>query len=171
MMAQSRFIVGRTQLNQTCEFPIEKVKDCKCICRTTIDCLAATAITDNDYPTDVMNKLLNKLILDFREAFSADPEVYENAEADFDEDSFPWQQIHEYFKKWQDPNKADGLDEMEQHMEQLQEVMKKSLSDVLKQGESLDTLMEKSKDISMVTHDFHKRAHKQNSGCFSCFGC
>ena len=82
------------------EVGIEKIKDCKCISRTTSDFLAATAITSNDYPTETMSKLLNKLILDFREAFSDDPDVYEQAEADFDQDSFEWPQIHEYFNKW-----------------------------------------------------------------------
>ena len=53
----------------------------------------------------------------------------------------------------------------------MQDVMKKTLQDVLKQGESLDELLLKSKDISMQTREFYHTSKKANSGCFSCFGC
>ena len=49
--------------------------------------------------------------------------------------------------------------------------MKKNQSDLLKQGEDLDALIEKSKDLSAHTKQFKNRAKKANSGCFGCFGC
>ena len=39
------------------------------------------------------------------------------------------------------------------------------MSDILKRGENLDQLMEKSKDLSSVSVNFYKKAKKQNEGC------
>ncbi len=50
-----------------------------------MDCISATAITDNEYTERAANLLLNNLILDFREYFANDPSVYEDAVADLNE--------------------------------------------------------------------------------------
>lgn len=49
-----------------------------CFCWTTKDGLSATAITDNEYPEKAAFILINNLLMEFREKYSADPSVYEN---------------------------------------------------------------------------------------------
>lgn len=39
----------------------------------------------------------------------------------------------------------------------------------MKRGEDLDKLMEKSKDVSSLSHDFYKQAKKANTRCCSLY--
>ena len=70
-----------------------------CHCWCTHDGLSATAITDNEYPERAAYILLNNLLLDFRDYFSADPSVYENAVRDLNKD-LPYPNISDFLKKW-----------------------------------------------------------------------
>ena len=54
---------------------------------------------------------------------------------------------------------------VEQELNDVKEIMKTNLSDLLERGENLDQLMEKSKDLSSVSVGFYKKAKKQNAGC------
>ena len=136
----------------------------KCHCWTTADGISATAMTDNDYPEQAAYILLNNLILDFREYFSADPSVYENAVTDL-AGKLPYPNIEEFLKKWQDPHEADKLMKVQKELFEVKEIMHQNLNDILKRGETLDTLMARSKDLSAVSVDFYKKAKKQNKSC------
>ena len=54
---------------------------------------------------------------------------------------------------------------VEKELFEVKEIMHQNLNDVLKRGEDLDTLMNKSKDLSSVSVDFYKKAKKNNSKC------
>ena len=71
----------------------------------------------------------------------------------------------EFLQKWQDPTEADKLMKVEKELFEVKEIMHQNLNDVLKRGEDLDTLMNKSKDLSSVSVDFYKKAKKNNSKC------
>lgn len=43
------------------------------------------------------------------------------------------------------------------------------MNDLLKRGEDLDKLMEKSKDVSSLSYDFYKNAKKANKRCCSLY--
>ena len=103
-----------------------------CYCWTTKDGLSATAITDNDYPEKAAFILLNNLIMDFREYFSGNPEVYENAQADA---NLKYENLEVFLKKWQDPTEADKLLKIEKELHEVKEIIHKNLSDLLKKGE------------------------------------
>jgi len=45
------------------------------------------------------------------------------------------------------------------------DIMKKNLNDLLKREENLEGLMAKSKDLSTVSIEFYKRAKKANKKC------
>ena len=135
-----------------------------CHCWTTGDGISATAITDLEYPEKAAYMLLNNLILDFREYFAADPSVYENAVSDL-KGKLPYPNIEEFLKKWQDPHEADQLMKVEKELFEVKEIMHQNLNDLLKRGENLDTLMERSKDLNAVSVDFYKKAKKQNKQC------
>ena len=110
--------------------------------------------------------MLNTLILDFRDHFAADPSVYENAVTDL-AGKLPYDQINVFIKKWQDPSEADQMLKVQKELFEVKEVMHQNLSDLLKRGENLDVLMERSKDLNAVSVDFYKKAKKQNSKCCS----
>ena len=136
----------------------------KCHCWTTSDGISATAITDNEYPEKAAYILLNNIILDFREYFAADPGMYENAVKDM-VGILPYPNLAEFLKKWQDPSEADKLMKVEKDLFEVKEIMHQNLNDVLKRGENLETLMERSKDLNSVSVDFYKKAKKQNTKC------
>ena len=64
----SRTIAGRIPKGNKASINLEN-NVCKCHCWVTIDGIAATAITDNEYEERAAYTLLNKLIMDFREQF------------------------------------------------------------------------------------------------------
>lgn len=43
------------------------------------------------------------------------------------------------------------------------------MNDLLKRGEDLENLMEKSKDVSKMSFDFYKTAKKANKRCCSLY--
>ena len=135
-----------------------------CHCYTTADGISATAITDNEYPEKAAFLLLNELILDFREYFSADPSVYENAVTDLN-GKLGYPNAEGFLKKWQNPHEADALMKVEKDLNEVKDIMHQNLNDLLKRGESLDALMERSKDLNAVSVDFYKKAKKSNQKC------
>jgi synaptobrevin family protein YKT6 len=68
-----------------------------CYCYTTKDNISATCITDAEYPEKAAFILLNNIIMDFRETFSSNPEVYENATSDI---SLKYDSLEVFLKKW-----------------------------------------------------------------------
>ena len=54
---------------------------------------------------------------------------------------------------------------IEKELYDVKEIMQQNMEDILKRGENLDNLMEKSKDLSSVSVNFYKKAKKQNEGC------
>ncbi len=133
-----------------------------CYCYTTKDNISATCITDGDYPEKAAFILLNNIIMDFRETFSSNPSVYEDAKSDA---GLKFDALEVYLKKWQDPHEADKLLKIEKELHEVKEIIHKNLADLLKKGEQLDELMVKSKDLNKVSVEFYKKAKKQNSSC------
>ena len=70
-----------------------------------------------------------------------------------------------FLKKWQDPSEADQMMKVEKELFEVKEVMHQNLNNLLKRGENLENLMEKSKDLNAVSVDFYKKAKKQNKNC------
>ena len=54
---------------------------------------------------------------------------------------------------------------VEKELFEVKEVMHQNLNNLLKRGENLENLMEKSKDLNAVSVDFYKKAKKQNKNC------
>ena len=91
--------------------------------------------------------------------------MYQEAVVDMTGGKLPYPNISDFLKKWQDPHEADKLMKVEKELFEVKEIMHQNLNDVLKRGEDLDTLMNKSKDLSSVSVDFYKKAKKNNTKC------
>lgn len=59
------------------------------------------------------------------------------------------------------------MEKLKDELKQVEEICHKNLNDLLKRGEDLDKLMEKSKDVSNLSLDFYKQAKKANTRCCS----
>eukprot|EP00806_Schmidingerella_arcuata_P002835 Macronucleus_3568.p1 GENE.Macronucleus_3568~~Macronucleus_3568.p1 ORF type:complete len:205 (+),score=59.37 Macronucleus_3568:1-615(+) len=157
----SRTIAGRIPKGSKASITLENDVG-KCHCFVSLDGIAATAMTDNEYDERAAATLLNKLIMEFREAFQPsgffDREINEDTLV-----TFP--RLAAILQEWQNPMEADKLLRIERELQEVQDIVHKNLEDLLRRGEAMDELMVKSKDLSTASHDFYKKAKKANSRC------
>lgn len=59
----------------------------------------------------------------------------------------------------------DNILKLQSELNEVTDVMRKNLSDLLKREENLDNLMTKSKDLSTVSVEFYKKARDNNKCC------
>ncbi|CDM34243.1 hypothetical protein DTO013E5_2363 [Penicillium roqueforti] len=123
--------------------------------------VAGVIVTDGDYPALVAHQVLSKIVDEFlakypRTAFS-DPSLRENA--------CPLPQLKEYIVKYQDPTQADSIMKIQQELDETKIVLHKTIESVLERGEKIDTLVQKSDDLSNQSKKFYTQAKKQNSCC------
>jgi synaptobrevin family protein YKT6 len=59
----------------------------------------------------------------------------------------------------------DNILKLQSELNEVTDVMRKNLSDILKREENLDILMAKSKDLSTVSVEFYKKARDNNKCC------
>jgi hypothetical protein len=64
-------------------------------------------------------------------------------------------------EKFQDPKEADKLTKIQKDLDAIKEIMHKNIDEVLQRGENLDSLMEKSDDLSMTSVQFYKKGQPQ----------
>jgi synaptobrevin family protein YKT6 len=120
--------------------------------------LAFTVVSSPEYPqrvvftmiADLMNQFLNSGI------------QWQNIQQDT-EVRFP--PLQDAIRIYQNPAEADKLMKIESELDQVREIMHKNIEELLRRGETLDSLMAKSQDLSSVSYDFYKRAKKNNQCC------
>ena len=120
--------------------------------------LGMTVITDNEYPQRVVFSMISELM----QAFLNSGLSWESVSRDTDLNYAP---LDQYLKKYQNPAEADRLMKIESELNQITEIMHKNIDQLLKRGETLESLMQKSQDLSTVSYDFYKRAKKNNQCC------
>ena len=120
--------------------------------------LAVTIVSDPEYPQRVVFSLIGEIMNTF--LFSRIQ--WENIEKDTDVKFSP---LEQYLKDYQNPAEADKLMKIESELNQITEIMHKNIDQLLKRGETLESLMQKSQDLSTVSYDFYKRAKKNNQCC------
>ena len=54
---------------------------------------------------------------------------------------------------------------IQQNLDEVKDIMQKNIDDVLKRGETIDSLMAKSDDLSGASVQFAKMARKNNQCC------
>lgn len=73
--------------------------------------------------------------------------------------------ITELFKQGQDPKEIDPLLKVEHTLEQVKVVMHQNITEVLKRGEQIEDLIDKSTKLEESSKIFLKRAKDQNRCC------
>ena len=157
----SRTIAGRIPMGNKASISLENNVG-KCHCWVTLDGIAATALTDNEYDERAAYTLLNKLIMEFRDTFSPTGILDQPLTADHPV-QFP--KLDDYLREWQNPMEADKLLRIERELQEVQDIVHQNLQDLLKRGEAMDELMAKSNDLNTASVDFYKKAKKANSRC------
>jgi synaptobrevin family protein YKT6 len=121
--------------------------------------LAGCLIADNEYPQRVafgfVGKVLNEL-----------SEKYGDSLQDQKEDvQLDLPSLEVDFQKYQDPQEADKILKIQKDLDEVKDVMQKNIEEVLKRGETLDSLMMKSNDLSKTSVTFYQQAKKNNQCC------
>ena len=66
--------------------------------------------------------------------------------------------LHEYIAKYQDPGQADSIMKIQRELDETKIVLHKTIESVLERGEKIDTLVEKSNDLSSQSRMFYTQA-------------
>jgi len=121
--------------------------------------LAAITFVDREYPARSAFYFLNKVLEDF-EGLSKD--AWKTARADGEVGNAICESS---IKEYQDPANADKLLKVQRELDETKVVLHKTIDSLLARGEKLDSLVEKSTDLSMASQVFYKQARKQNQCC------
>lgn len=133
-------------------------KEYVCHAQVTAQGLAVAIITDKEYPARVAYSLLFKCLDEFMRAQTN----WSNIQNDSDLQVPALQQL---LTKYQNPNDADPVSRIQKDLEDTKQIILKSIDDLLASGEKLETLAEKSQDLSFQSKAFLKNSEKLNSCC------
>ena len=122
--------------------------------------LVVCAILDNQkYPIRVLHRVINKIYMEYLEEY---PEKWKTIHSDF---NLPMKDLNEKIILYQDPSKADKLHAIECELKETKEIMYKNIEKVLERGVKIDTLVEKSRDLSLSSKKFYKQSKNLNRCC------
>lgn len=154
----SRLIVARTEKGRRSTVQFEQNLG---YCHTWIhpQGVGAAVLVDAEYPQRVAFNLLSQAVQIFLKNFEGDWEkLSEDKELTSPE-------LQELFESFQHPTEADTLCKIEKDLEDVKGVVMQSMDDLLKRGECLDQIAEKSKDLSDASLKFRRMAQKNNQCC------
>jgi len=118
-------------------------------------CYVAVLITDQEYPIRPAFSLLTKVLEDFtHKVLATDYKNASRVEAAFKTD------IDGYIQKYQDPRQADTLMRVQQELDETKIVLHQTIESMLKRGEKLDNLVDRSNALSAQSKMFYKTAKK-----------
>jgi synaptobrevin family protein YKT6 len=121
--------------------------------------LCVMGFMDDHYPVRSAFSLLNQVIDEYIKAFG---DSWRNVKED---SSQPWPYLTDALSKFQDPAEADKLLKIQRELDETKIILHKTIDSVLERGEKLDSLVEKSSDLSAASQMFYKQAKKTNQCC------
>lgn len=114
---------------------------------------------DDHYPVRSAFSLLNQVLDEYQKKFG---DSWRTAQEDSTQ---PWPYLNEALTKFQDPAEADKLLKIQRELDETKIILHKTIDSVLARGERLDSLVEKSSDLSTASQMFYKQAKKTNQCC------
>jgi len=125
------------------------------------DGLSGTVVADKEYPVRVAFSFLNKMLSDFEKKAG---EGWKLIDTDQDGSQAFLQTL---LNEFQDPKSADKLLKIQDTLDDIKDVMHKNIIEILKRGDTIEKLVDKSKDLSDSSKIFYKSAKKTNACCKS----
>lgn len=121
--------------------------------------LAGVVVCDEEYPVTAAFSIITKVLDQF---------VAENGDG--------WKDVlsdveianvilEPALSKYQDHTQADKLAKIQKDLDETKIVLHQTIESVLKRGEKLDDLVDKSADLGLASQMFYKQAKKTNSCC------
>mmetsp|Transcript_9932 Transcript_9932/g.36331 ORF Transcript_9932/g.36331 Transcript_9932/m.36331 type:complete len:198 (-) Transcript_9932:7369-7962(-) len=120
--------------------------------------LVGACFVDREYPMRSAFSVVNKVLEEYAQAV---PEWQALAADDTQGNEL----LAAALRKYQDPEEADKLLKIQKDLDETKVILHKTIDSVLARGEKLDSLVDKSSDLSMASQMFYKQARKTNSCC------
>jgi synaptobrevin homolog YKT6 len=153
----SKTIVTRTNKGQRLTVVIEETLG-KCHSYVNENGLAGTVVTDPEYPMRVAFQLLSECMAKFEAQHGTRwTTVTKDTELEFKTGA-------DLLNKYQNPAEADKISKIEKELDEVKGIVIKSMDDILKRGETMEALLQKSSDLNDVSKQFYRTA-KQNNQC------
>lgn len=130
--------------------------------------LVAVALCDREYPSRVAFTLLSKVTDDFLAAFPVESSwhsVRHDGSGSSHTPALSFPALDAIIEKYQDPAQADPIMKIQKDLDDTKVILHKTIDGVLERGVKLDSLVEKSNDLSLQSKMFYKQAKSQNSCC------
>ncbi|KAL0710070.1 hypothetical protein Bca4012_017048 [Brassica carinata] len=108
--------------------------------------LCAVGFMDDHYPVRSAFSLLSQVIDEYQKSFG---ETWKSAKEDSTQPSWPY--LADALTKFQDPAEADKLLKIQRELDETKIIIHKTIDSVLARGVTLDSLVEKSSDLSMAS--------------------
>mmetsp|Transcript_13614 Transcript_13614/g.15494 ORF Transcript_13614/g.15494 Transcript_13614/m.15494 type:complete len:199 (+) Transcript_13614:254-850(+) len=123
------------------------------------DGLGAVMVSDQEYPERVSFSILNKLLEDFA--------TQQNGkwQAVVQDTKLEFPPLDAAIKEYQDPTKADKITKIQKDLDDTIGVMHKTIENLLERDVKLNSLVEKSDDLSAQSKLFYKSAAEHNACC------
>ena len=155
----SRLVIERVKKDTHAQVALEKGI---CYAVASDDNIGVTMICDEEYPKRVAIDFLLKVHDNFK-LFQTQNNLNLNAyEKDTD---VKYDYIATEIEEWQDPSKKDNIMKLQNELNDVHDIMRQNLNELLKKQENLESLMAKSQDLSLASVNFYKQAKKTNSCC------
>jgi len=124
------------------------------------DGLACILMADKEYPTRVAFTLLTRTLSNYEQHTQTSVWTTTNHDADLSPDYLIQDLTH-----YQNPREADKLTAIQTQLDEVKDVMQTNIAALMKRGETLDSLMQKSDDLNAASVQFYVQAKKANSCC------
>ena len=106
--------------------------------------ICACLIGDTEYPSNVAFSLLNRVLVN-----------YDKIDENF---------LQDLLKNYQNPTNFDKILKLQEEIANIKEIMQRNISEILKRGETLDTLIDKVDKLDESSKIFYHKT-KQVTGC------
>ena len=155
----SRLVIERVEKDTHAQVQLEKGV---CFAVANDDKIGVTMICDEEYPKRVAIDFLLRVHDNFKIFLTQRNINLNTIEKDTD---LKFDYINTEIEEWQDPSKKDNIMKLQSELNDVQDIMRQNLSELLKREETLENLMAKSQDLSAASVNFYKQAKKTNSCC------
>ena len=151
----AKTVCGRVSPGQRVSVDQEEMEGYRVHAHVRADGLAATATGDAEYPARAAFSLLAQALAEFERA---SPGWRTGLERD-------WPPLAEHLRRARDPKAYDRIAKIQGDLDETTDVLHKTIDNLLERGEKLDSLVERSDDLSKQSKMFYKQARKTNSCC------
>jgi len=153
-----KIIVKRIQPGQRITVEQEQMNEYQVHSHVRTDGLSGAVTADKEYPARVAFTMLAQLLDQFAAEVSGwQTETRESAVA------FP--PLADMIVRCQDPASFDKIMKIQKDLDDTTAVLHQTIDGILERGEKLDSLVERSDDLSKQSKMFYKQARKTNSCC------